>query len=89
MSKKKKTKAKDNESATRTKDRPPGPHDRVLDNGLVYGRWYGGAPQDCPNSCRGVPEGIHVPPCPLNTSNRAEPEEMPAETSPEAVTSDE
>lgn len=85
MSKKKKTKAKDNGSAAEIKDRPPGPNERVLDNGLVYGRWYGGAPQDCPNSCRGVPEGIHVPPCPLNTSERAEVEtleESPSEVVP-------
>ncbi len=47
-------------------DRPAGTNDRTLESGLIYGRWYGGAPQDC--GCHGVPEGIHVPPCPLNTS---------------------
>lgn len=86
MSKKKKTKAKDSGSAAEIKDRPPGPNERVLDNGLVYGRWYGGAPQEC--GCHGVPEGIHVPPCPLNTSKRAEPEEAAEETPTEAVSSD-
>jgi len=58
------------------KDRPAGPKDRETESGLIYGRWYGGAEQDCPNRCAGLPEGMHVPPCPLNTSKRAEPEEV-------------
>lgn len=70
---KRKTKKKQ-EPAPVTGDRPAGPNDRVLESGLVYGRWYGGAPQDCPNRCHNLPEGQHVPPCPLNTSQRAEPE---------------
>ncbi len=83
MSKKEKPESNEQEPEARTKDRPPGPTDRVLDNGLVYGRWYGGAPQDCPNACRGLPEGLHVPPCPLNTSERA-----PVKEAVETVKSD-
>lgn len=49
-------------------DRIAGPKDRTLESGLIYGRWYGGAPQEC--GCHGVPEGIHVPPCHLNLSRR-------------------
>lgn len=56
-------------------DRPAGLNDTVLDSGLVAGRWYDGAPQDCPNRCKGLPEGQHVPPCPLNTSEPAPIEE--------------
>ena len=67
----KKNKKSKPDRAGSIKDRPPGPGERVLDNGLVYGRWYDGAPQDCPNGCHGVPEGQHVPPCSLNTSQRA------------------
>lgn len=72
MSKKsKKAKAKETSIVP---DRPAGPGERETESGLIYGRWYGGAKQDCPNGCFGVPEGQHVPPCPLNTSKRAEPE---------------
>lgn len=70
MAKKKKTK----NNGPVSKDRPAGPGERVLDNGLVYGRWYGGAPQDCPNGCFNLPEGQHVPPCELNTSRYPKPE---------------
>ena len=56
------------------KDRPPGPKDRETESGLIYGRWYGGALQDC--GCVGVPEGQHIPGCSkgLCTSTRAVPE---------------
>lgn len=56
------------------KDRPAGKNDRELDNGLIYGRWYGGAMQNC--GCHSVPEGMHHPGCEMGlcTTKRAEPE---------------
>ena len=67
-------KSKKKKESSVTPDRPLGPAEHETESGLVYGRWYVGAPQDCPNRCHSLPEGQHVPPCPLNTSQRAEPE---------------
>lgn len=52
-------------------DRPAAPNDKVMESGLIYGRWYGGAQQDC--GCFGTPEGIHHAGCKkgLCTSSRA------------------
>ena len=69
-------------------DRPAGPNDTVLESGLISGRWYDGAPQDCENRCHGLPEGQHVPPCPLNTSERPPVEEPDESTSETAAISD-
>lgn len=60
-------------------DRPAGPHDKKLESGLIYGRWYGGAVQNC--GCFNTPEGIHHAGCKhgLCTSERAA-VEAPEET---------